>query len=458
MSRTPRIAAALRAVNVFAAGVGHAVDDELPLAARALEDFRDHGSRPEVYSRVPRATRDFRRARPARMPVQCAEARPRRDTPGGRLAARRNATCMKLLVVVGTRPEAIKMAPVIRRLRREPEARVVVCATAQHREMLDQVFALFGLTPDIDLDLMRPDQTINALAARVLAGLDDVLARETAGLAPRAGRHDDRDGRGAGGVPSPGARRPRRGGAAHGRLRPSVPRGDEPPRRRPRLRRQLRSDAPRGAGSGGRRRSRRRRVFLTGNTVVDALEEIAGREGAMPEEDLVLITAHRRESFGEPLERVVRAIGRLAGQFPATRFVHVIHPNPNVRDVVRRNATFSNVELVEPLDYLALVRLMRRARLILTDSGGIQEEAPTFGKPVLVLREKTERPEGVEAGLARLVGTDEEAIVGEAAALLSDGAARRRMTGKNPYGDGRAAERIAAILMGRPFEPFGPPA
>lgn len=377
--------------------------------------------------------------------------------PGGRLAARRNATFMKLLVVVGTRPEAIKMAPVIRRLRKEPAARVVVCATAQHREMLDQVFALFGLTPDIDLDLMRPDQTINALAARVLSGLDEVLAREspdwllvqgdttTAMASALAAFH----------------RRVRVGHVEAG-LRTGDFQHPFPEEMNRRV-----VDLVSDANFAPTRRAARAleaeevpagKIFLTGNTVVDALEEIAGREGDVPEEDLVLITAHRRESFGEPLDRVVRAIGRLAGRFPATRFVHVIHPNPNVKDVVRRNSTFANVTLVEPLDYLALVRQMRRARLILTDSGGIQEEAPTFGKPVLVLREKTERPEGVEAGLARLVGTDEEKIVAEASALLSDGAARRRMTGRNPYGDGRAAERIAAILLGRPFEPFGPPA
>jgi UDP-N-acetylglucosamine 2-epimerase (non-hydrolysing) len=201
------------------------------------------------------------------------------------------------------------------------------------------------------------------------------------------------------------------------------------------------------------------KIHLTGNTVVDALLAIAGGDGDAAEEDLVLITAHRRESFGEPLERVVRAIGRLARAFPATRFVHVLHPNPNVGPAVRRNAGLANVELVEPLDYLSLVRLMRRARLILTDSGGIQEEAPTFGKPVLVLREKTERPEGVEAGLAALVGTDEEKIVARASALLSDPEARRAMAGRgNPYGDGLASDRIAAILTGRPFPPFAPPA
>jgi UDP-N-acetylglucosamine 2-epimerase len=364
---------------------------------------------------------------------------------------------MKLLVVVGTRPEAIKMAPVVRRLRREPGAQVALCATAQHREMLDQVFALFGLTPDIDLDLMRPDQTPNALAARVFSGLDEVLARQkpdwllvqgdttTAMAAALSAFHRHvRVGHVEAGL--------RTGDLQHPfpeemnrRVVDLVSQANFVPTRR--ASRALASeDVP------------PERIYLTGNTVVDALQEIAGREGDLPEEDLVLITAHRRESFGEPLERVVRAIGRLAGRFPATQFVHVIHPNPNVKSVVRRNETLPNVTLLEPLDYLALVRLMRRARLILTDSGGIQEEAPTFGKPVLVLREKTERPEGVEAGLALLVGTDEERIVGEASTLLSDGAARRKMSGSNPYGDGRAADRIAAILMGRSFEPFAPPA
>jgi UDP-N-acetylglucosamine 2-epimerase (non-hydrolysing) len=334
---------------------------------------------------------------------------------------------------------------------------VVLCATAQHREMLDQVFALFGLTPDIDLDLMRPDQTPSALAARVFSGLDEVLARQkpdwllvqgdttTAMAAALAAFHRHvRVGHVEAGL--------RTGDFQHPfpeemnrRVVDLVSQANFVPTRR--AARALSSeDVP------------PERIYLTGNTVVDALQEIAGREGDLPEEDLVLITAHRRESFGEPLERVVRAIGRLAGRFPATRFVHVIHPNPNVKSVVRRNEALPNVTLVEPLDYLALVRLMRRARLILTDSGGIQEEAPTFGKPVLVLREKTERPEGVEAGLALLVGTDEERIVGEAATLLSDGAARRKMSGSNPYGDGRAADRIAAILMGRSFEPFAPPA
>ncbi len=366
---------------------------------------------------------------------------------------------MKLIVVVGTRPEAIKMAPVIRRLREEPGCQTILCATAQHRQMLDQVLSLFALTPDVDLDLMRPDQTMNELSSRVFAGIDAVLAREkpdwllvqgdttTALCAAIAAFH----------------RRVRVGHVEAG-LRT----GDfDHPFPEEMNRRVV--DLVSAANFVPTQRAARaleaedvppEKIFLTGNTVVDALLAIAGREGEVAEEDLVLITAHRRESFGPPLERVVRAIGRLARSFPRTRFVHVVHPNPNVGPVVRRNAGLPNVELVEPLDYLALVRLMRRARLILTDSGGIQEEAPTFHKPVLVLREKTERPEGVEAGLAELVGTDEERIVARASALLSgNGAAAAPAQGWfNPYGDGLASQRIAAILTGRPFTSFAPPA
>ncbi len=197
------------------------------------------------------------------------------------------------------------------------------------------------------------------------------------------------------------------------------------------------------------------RIHLTGNTVVDALLQIAAFEGPVEEENLVLITAHRRESFGKPLERIVRAIARLAAAFPQTRFVHVVHPNPSVMATVFQNKGLPNVELIEPLDYRGLVRLLRRCRFALTDSGGIQEEAPTFRKPVLVMREKTERPEGIEAGIARLVGTDEELIFAEASRLLADEAARRSMAeGPNPYGDGHASDRIADALAGRPYSPF----
>jgi len=324
--------------------------------------------------------------------------------------------------------------------------------------MLDQVLSLFALQPDVDLDLMRPDQTINELAGRVFTSIDGVLAKEnpdwllvqgdttTAMASALAAFHRRvRVGHVEAGLRTHDFRHPFPE-EMNRRVVDLVSDANFVPTRRT-VRALADEDVPDS------------KIFLTGNTVVDALLAIAGRDGDAAEEDLVLITAHRRESFGEPLERVVRAVGRLARAFPATRFVHVLHPNPNVAPVVRRNASLSNVSVVDPLDYLALVRLMRRSRLILTDSGGIQEEAPTFHKPVLVLREKTERPEGVEAGLAALVGTDEELIVSRASALLSDPVARRSMAGRgNPYGDGKASERIAAVLAGRPFVPFTPPA
>ncbi len=366
---------------------------------------------------------------------------------------------MKILAVTGTRPEAIKMVPVIQRLRREPERfEVTFCATAQHRQLLDQVLDLFGITPDLDLDLMRPDQPLNELAGRSLATLDRVLLEKTpdwllvqgdtttAMCAAMAAFHR--------GVRVGHVEAGLRTGDLH------APFPEEMNRRVV----DLVSDAffvptDRAAAAVRAEGTPPGRIHLTGNTVVDALVNIAALDGPVPEEDLVLITVHRRESFGEPLAGIVRAIAELSRRFPATRFVHVVHPNPNVQSVVRRNESLPNVDLLPPQDYRSLIRLMRRCRLILTDSGGIQEEAPTFGKPVLVLREKTERPEGVEAGLARLVGASEEIIVREAARLLGDASARQAMaSGNNPYGDGRASERIADALAGRPYERFHPAA
>jgi UDP-N-acetylglucosamine 2-epimerase (non-hydrolysing) len=363
----------------------------------------------------------------------------------------------RILLVVGTRPEAIKLAPVVRRLRQEPDRfEAVLCATAQHREMLDQVLEVFGLEPDVDLDLMRPGQSPNEVASRVFAALDPLLARTapdwllvqgdttTAMCAAVAAFH----------------RRVRVGHVEAG-LRTGDFQHPFPEEMNRRVV-DLVADAyfaptARAARALASEGVEEAKIHLTGNTVVDALLEIARREGDEPETDTVLITAHRRESFGPPLAAIVRAIARLARAFPRTRFLHVVHPNPNVLAAVRANEGLANVELLEPLDYRGLVRLLRASRLVLTDSGGIQEEAPTFGKPVLVLREKTERPEGVEAGLAKLVGTDEETIVAEASRLLSDASARRRMTeGANPYGDGRAARRIADALAGRPYERFEP--
>jgi UDP-N-acetylglucosamine 2-epimerase len=349
----------------------------------------------------------------------------------------------------------VKLAPVIRRLRRQPvRFETVVCATAQHREMLDSVLSVFDVEPDIDLDLMRPEQAPNEVASRAFDALDGVIRERapewllvqgdttTAMCAAVAAFH----------------RRVRVGHVEAGLRTGDL---DQPfPEEMNRRVVDLVADAyfaptPRAAEALAAEGALAERIHLTGNTVVDALQEIAAQEGEVTEEDLVLVTAHRRESFGGGLAAIVRAVARLARTHPSSRFVHVTHPNPNVRAALKGYGDLPNVELVEPLDYRSLVSLMRRARVILTDSGGIQEEAPTFGKPVLVLRNKTERPEGIEAGIARLVGTDEEKIFGEASRVLAGRSDLRRPAGAvNPYGDGRAAERIAAALAGLPYEPF----
>ena len=361
----------------------------------------------------------------------------------------------RILVVVGTRPEAVKLAPVIRRLRTDPARfETVVCATAQHREMLDSVLSLFEIEPDVDLDLMRPAQAPNELASRAFAALDRTLVERkpdwllvqgdttTAMCAAVAAFHC---------------------GVAVGHVEAGLRTGDlaRPfPEEMNRRVVDLVADAcfaptRRAADALASEGVAAERIHRTGNTVVDALTEISRRDGHPAEEDLVLVTAHRRESFGEPLDRILRAVGRLARAFPKTRFVHLVHPNPNVLDQIRASDAPGNVERIEPVDYRSFLRLLRRCRLVLSDSGGIQEEAPAFGKRVLVLREKTERPEGIEAGFARLVGTDEERIFDEASRILSgrsDLVAPTR-TG-NPYGDGRAAERIVSALAGIPYEPF----
>ena len=363
----------------------------------------------------------------------------------------------RILVVVGTRPEAIKLAPVVRRLRDRPERfETTVCAAAQHREMLDQVLDLFGIVPDVDLNLMRPDQSPNEVASRAFAALDRVLEDHpgdwllvqgdttTAMCAALSAFHR---------------------GVRVGHVEAGLRTGDlaQPfPEEMNRRVIDLVADAyfvptERAARALRAERVPEERIHRTGNTVVDALLDIGEKQGPVEEEDLVLVTAHRRESFGAPLAAIVSAVTRLAREFPSFRFVHVAHPNPNVRSALTGYRDARNVQVVEPLDYGELVRLLRRSRLILTDSGGIQEEAPTFGKPVLVLRRKTERPEGIDAGFARLVGVDEDRIVAESERVLRGTSDLARETANgNPYGDGHAADRIAAVLAGQPFEAFEP--
>ena len=366
----------------------------------------------------------------------------------------------KILVLYGTRPEAIKTAPVIAALRRRADRfAVTVATTAQHRELVDQVQELLGLRPDVDLGLMLPDQAPNEIAARAFAALDRVLAEAAPDWLLVQGDTTTA----MAGAFAAFHRRVRVGhieaGLRTGDL--SQPFPEEANRRTidlladalfaPTARAR---DALLGEGVPPER------VHLTGNTVVDALERIAAGQ---PEEPgradapiSVLITVHRRESFGAPLASIFAALRELALAFPAIRFVYPVHPNPQVLEPAHRMlAGLANLELHAPFDYREMVRRLRSSRLVLTDSGGLQEEAPAFGKPVLVLRDKTERPEGIEAGVAQLVGTDRARIVAAASLLLTDETAYRAMANAvNPYGDGRAAERIAGILAGDEVEPF----
>ena len=376
---------------------------------------------------------------------------------------------MNLLAIIGTRPEAIKMAPLLLGLREERGLVVRLCLSGQHRELIEPVLRLFGLEPDLDLALMIPGQSLNAFAGRAIERLDAVLAdaapdrllvhgdTTTAFAAATAAFHR--------GVP---VAHVEAGLRTHDLSRPFP---EEMNRRAvdliadllfaptERARRNLEAERVRGA------------VHVTGNTAVDAIHLAremladdavraaadAALPGLEPGRRLVLVTGHRRESFGEGLRSVCAALRRLAGRGDV-EIVYPVHLNPGVRGPVEEMlAHCPHIRVVAPLDFLPMVRLMQRADLILTDSGGIQEEAPSLGTPVLVTRAVTERPEAVEAGRARLVGTDAGAIVAAVSELLDDGQARAGFRpGANPYGDGEASARIVSALLGRPFDEFQP--
>ena len=357
---------------------------------------------------------------------------------------------LRILVLYGTRPELIKMAPVVRALRRRPESfATILCTTAQHRQMLDQMEQVFALRPELDLDLMRADQGLNELASRAFGALDRALEEVAPGLLLVQG---DTTTAMAGALAAFHRRVPVghvEAGLRTGDLARPFP--EEANRRIVDLVADL-CFAP--TALAGRLLAAEgvpaERIFVTGNTVVDALGWISSLLPAEPPRDEVLLTVHRRESFGAPLREIFSAVQELAAAFPGIRWIYPVHRNSHVWQAAHEMLTgLPNVELHEPFDYLELVRRLRAARFVLTDSGGIQEEAPTFGKPVLVLREITERPEGVEAGVAKLVGSDRARIVAEATRLLTGGEAYAAMsTAVNPYGDGHAAERIADALAG----------
>lgn len=371
-----------------------------------------------------------------------------------------------VLVTFGTRPEAIKMAPVVDALRaRTSDLRCVVCATAQHRDLLDQVLPLFELVPDVDLDLMRPGQHPSEVTARVLESMtrviretaaDEVLVQgdtTTAMATAMAAFHLEvpvghveaglRSGRMDAPFPEEMNRVVIDRLAAH--LFPPTPRADA----------HLEAEGVDPA-----------RRLVTGNTGIDALLALRGRLEALDlpvrralagVERLVLVTAHRRESFGAPLRRVFEALCSLAAAHPDVTFVYPVHPNPQVTGPAHELLRAPNLCLVEPVHYGELVWLLDRCELALSDSGGLQEEAPTLGKPLLVLREVTERPELIDAGAGLLVGTDAARIAAEATRLLTDPEARTAMgRPRFLFGDGRGSGRIAARLAGEAVAPWEP--
>ncbi|WP_236213262.1 non-hydrolyzing UDP-N-acetylglucosamine 2-epimerase [Metapseudomonas otitidis] len=358
----------------------------------------------------------------------------------------------KILLVIGTRPEAIKMAPVIHALKKEAWANVRVLATAQHRHMLDQVNEFFGIVPDIDLNIMRPNQALTTLTARLLLELDEVLKAESPDAVLVQGdtttvmavamacfycripighveaglRTWDMSN------PFPEeANRVIAGKLARWHFAPTVG-----------SRQNLIKEGVPAAD-----------IIVTGNTVIDALLMSANQDVGLSvpldsSRRVVLVTSHRRENFGEPFRNICRALRTLAENNPEVEFLYPVHPNPNIKDVAYEFlGRVRNFTLCEPLDYLPFIAAMKRAYIILTDSGGVQEEAPALGKPVLVLRDETERPEAVEQGVVKLVGANYERIIEETQRLLDDESAYKSMArGVSPYGDGHAAERIVKTL------------
>lgn len=367
----------------------------------------------------------------------------------------------KALVVFGTRPEAIKMAPVVMALKRDFGGDVRVCVTAQHRQMLDQVLNLFGIVPDYDLNLMKPGQDLTDITSNVLLAMRQVLdefapdvvlvhgdttttfAASLAAYYKKIPVAHVEAGLRTGNIYSPWPEEMNR------KLTGSIAAFHFAPTETSRsnlLRESIAAES----------------IHVTGNSVIDALLDVVRKIESdetlradleerftflNPKKRLILITGHRRENFGKGFENICQALGRLAERSDV-ELVYPVHLNPNVQEPVKRMLKDrSNVHLIEPLDYLPFVYLMNRAYLIVTDSGGIQEEAPSLGKPVLVIRDTTERPEAVAAGTVQLVGTDPDKICRQAGVLLDDSAAYQQMAfAHNPYGDGAASSRIVKIL------------
>ncbi|MFJ3448366.1 non-hydrolyzing UDP-N-acetylglucosamine 2-epimerase [Pseudomonas sichuanensis] len=375
---------------------------------------------------------------------------------------------MKVLTLFGTRPEAIKMAPLVKVLARTEGIESIVCSTGQHRQMLDQVLQLFAVPVDHDLDVMVPGQTLNGLFARLMTRIDALLDElkpdcvlvhgdtTTAAACSMAAFHR---------------------GIAIGHVEAGLRTGDLAQPFPEEMNRRVVDVMARWlfaptvtSRNNLLQENLQGQIHITGNTVIDALDLILQKLDREPEigegfasrypwldasRRLILVTGHRRENFGDGFRQICQALGELAKR-DDVQIVYPVHLNPQVRDVVMTVLGDNpNVQLIDPLDYLEFVWFMQRAHLVLTDSGGVQEEAPHLGKPVLVMRNTTERPEAVAAGTVKLVGTDSTRIVQAVQAMLDDHALYAQVARSvNPYGDGNASERIVNALLGRPFTPF----
>lgn len=370
---------------------------------------------------------------------------------------------MKVLFVFGTRPEAIKMAPLIQLMRADSRFQSLVCVTAQHREMLDQVLNLFEIIPDYDLNIMKAGQTLNAITAHILLDIKQVIQdakpdivlvhgdTATTFAASLAAYYEKvrvghvEAGLRTGDIYSPWpeeANRKMTGVLSDYHFAPTL---------------KTQANLINEGYSVDK-------IFVTGNTVIDALFSVKNKissdhllmsrlqkefEFIDADKRLILVTGHRRENFGEGFENICISLAQIANENDDVQIIYPVHLNPNVQEPVKRIlSNLSNVFLIEPLEYLPFVYLMNRAYLILTDSGGIQEEAPSLGKPVLVLRDTTERPEALTAGTVRLVGTDSQRIIQTVNELLNDAQVYERMSkSHNPYGDGKASSRILTALI-----------
>jgi len=374
---------------------------------------------------------------------------------------------MKILMIFGTRPEAIKMAPLALKLKQNKAFETKVCVTAQHREMLDQVLELFALRPDYDLDIMKPNQDLSDITSRILQGLKTVLQQYQPELVLV---HGDTTTTFAASLAAYYQQIPV--GHVEAGLRTNNIYSPWPEEANRKITSVLTKYhfAPTETSKNNLLAEgiNPNNIHITGNTVIDALLAVVNKIETdttlqnkfeqqfdfLPSHcKFILVTGHRRESFGDGFERICKALATIAAKHPNIHIVYPVHLNPNVREPVNRilNNT-RNIHLIEPQDYLPFVYLMNRAHIILTDSGGVQEEAPSLGKPVLVMRNTTERPEAIQAGTVKLVGTNSDKIVHEISQLLLNQQSYQQMCyAHNPYGDGKACQRIVDVLLENPI-------